>query len=316
MQHGYQLCVHAIGDRANRETLDIFEEAFKAQPRQEGSALARRARAAPQPRRHPALRRTRRDSRRCRACTARPTRRTCWRVWADARRRRRLRLAEADEVRRRRHQRHRRARWRTSIRSRATTPPSADEWTARASSATSACAGWKRSSPTRSTPPTPAFEEKTEGIARGRASCADIIVLSKDILTVPERRDPDGAGGYTIVGGKVVFRRANSRGSAPASVRPRRRPFPCARRSPRPGRGRGDDRSIGPRGGEVEPAHAGAGPMANVSVSGMPGWFGLEQVEERALLGVVRAGRIARAGRMPRVLLAIRSSWVNRSSRP
>jgi predicted amidohydrolase YtcJ len=29
IQHGYQLCVHAIGDRANRETLDIFEEAFK-----------------------------------------------------------------------------------------------------------------------------------------------------------------------------------------------------------------------------------------------------------------------------------------------
>jgi predicted amidohydrolase YtcJ len=32
MQHGYQMCVHAIGDRANRETLNIFEEAFKANP--------------------------------------------------------------------------------------------------------------------------------------------------------------------------------------------------------------------------------------------------------------------------------------------
>ena len=31
-QHDYQLCVHAIGDRANRETLNIFEEAFKANP--------------------------------------------------------------------------------------------------------------------------------------------------------------------------------------------------------------------------------------------------------------------------------------------
>jgi predicted amidohydrolase YtcJ len=30
--HNYQLCVHAIGDRANRETLNIFEEAFKANP--------------------------------------------------------------------------------------------------------------------------------------------------------------------------------------------------------------------------------------------------------------------------------------------
>jgi predicted amidohydrolase YtcJ len=32
MANGYQLCVHAIGDRANRETLNIFEEAFKANP--------------------------------------------------------------------------------------------------------------------------------------------------------------------------------------------------------------------------------------------------------------------------------------------
>jgi len=27
-EHGFQLCVHAIGDRANRETLDLFEAAF------------------------------------------------------------------------------------------------------------------------------------------------------------------------------------------------------------------------------------------------------------------------------------------------
>jgi hypothetical protein len=32
MQHDYQLCVHAIGDRANRETLNLFEAAFKAHP--------------------------------------------------------------------------------------------------------------------------------------------------------------------------------------------------------------------------------------------------------------------------------------------
>jgi predicted amidohydrolase YtcJ len=29
LQHGYQLCVHAIGDRANRETLDLFERTFR-----------------------------------------------------------------------------------------------------------------------------------------------------------------------------------------------------------------------------------------------------------------------------------------------
>jgi hypothetical protein len=32
IQHGYQMCVHAIGDRANRETLNIFEEFHKANP--------------------------------------------------------------------------------------------------------------------------------------------------------------------------------------------------------------------------------------------------------------------------------------------
>ena len=31
-QHGYQLCVHAIGDRANRETLDIYESIFREHP--------------------------------------------------------------------------------------------------------------------------------------------------------------------------------------------------------------------------------------------------------------------------------------------
>ncbi len=30
--NGYQLCVHAIGDRANRETLNVFERAFRAHP--------------------------------------------------------------------------------------------------------------------------------------------------------------------------------------------------------------------------------------------------------------------------------------------
>jgi predicted amidohydrolase YtcJ len=30
LQHGYQLCVHAIGDRANRETLDLYERAFRS----------------------------------------------------------------------------------------------------------------------------------------------------------------------------------------------------------------------------------------------------------------------------------------------
>lgn len=32
LKHDYQLCVHAIGDRANRETLDVFERAFSSRP--------------------------------------------------------------------------------------------------------------------------------------------------------------------------------------------------------------------------------------------------------------------------------------------
>ncbi|MDA7950667.1 MAG: amidohydrolase [Pirellulaceae bacterium] len=32
MKHGFQLCVHAIGDRANREILNIFEQEFKKNP--------------------------------------------------------------------------------------------------------------------------------------------------------------------------------------------------------------------------------------------------------------------------------------------
>jgi predicted amidohydrolase YtcJ len=32
MQHDFQLCVHAIGDRANREVLNVYERAFEANP--------------------------------------------------------------------------------------------------------------------------------------------------------------------------------------------------------------------------------------------------------------------------------------------
>ncbi|MGD2154320.1 MAG: amidohydrolase, partial [Gemmatimonadales bacterium] len=32
IEHDYQLCVHAIGDRANREVLDVYETAFEANP--------------------------------------------------------------------------------------------------------------------------------------------------------------------------------------------------------------------------------------------------------------------------------------------
>ncbi len=36
LEHGFQLCVHAIGDRGNRVVLDIFEETFAEHPEEEG----------------------------------------------------------------------------------------------------------------------------------------------------------------------------------------------------------------------------------------------------------------------------------------
>jgi predicted amidohydrolase YtcJ len=39
IKHDYQLAVHAIGDRGNRETLNIFEEAFKRHPEKNSKAL-------------------------------------------------------------------------------------------------------------------------------------------------------------------------------------------------------------------------------------------------------------------------------------
>jgi predicted amidohydrolase YtcJ len=50
-----------------------------------------------------------------------------------------------------------------------------------------------------------AFEEKSKGsLAAGKY--ADIVVLSKDILTVPEEEIPTTKVSYTIVGGKVRFK--------------------------------------------------------------------------------------------------------------
>ena len=107
----YQMAVHAIGDRGNRETLNIYEETFKRHPEKNGKALrwriehAQHISAADIPRfgqlgviasmeGHPLHVR-----RAVRAGAAR----------TEARRGRRLRLAEADEVRRHHRQRHRRA---------------------------------------------------------------------------------------------------------------------------------------------------------------------------------------------------------------
>ena len=80
----------------------------QGQNRRRRTPLAGRARAAPQPRRHPAIRQARRDRVDARGPLhlGRPLRPRAPRQ--EARGRRGLRLAEADEVRGARHQRHRR----------------------------------------------------------------------------------------------------------------------------------------------------------------------------------------------------------------
>ena len=125
IQHDYQLCVHAIGDRANRETLDIFENAFKANPDKKDRRWrvehAQHINAADIPRFGQA-RRDRLDAGRAlhvrRAVRPRAPR-------PETGRRRRLRLAEADEIGRAWSPTAPTRRWKTSIRSRATTRPSA-----------------------------------------------------------------------------------------------------------------------------------------------------------------------------------------------
>ncbi len=65
LRRGIQVETHAIGDRANRTILDLYEEAFKAVPpngaQSEGTALAGRARADPESVRHSAFRQVGRD---------------------------------------------------------------------------------------------------------------------------------------------------------------------------------------------------------------------------------------------------------------
>ena len=49
------------------------------------------------------------------------------------------------------------------------------------------------------------FDEARQGLDRDRASCADLVVLSEDILTGARTRIRDARVLLTIVGGKVVY---------------------------------------------------------------------------------------------------------------
>ena len=54
-----------------------------------------------------------------------------------------------------------------------------------------------------------AFEEDSRGSLKV-GKLADMTVLSKDILTVPEDEIPTATVAYTIVGGKIALQRAPS----------------------------------------------------------------------------------------------------------
>jgi hypothetical protein len=51
-----------------------------------------------------------------------------------------------------------------------------------------------------------AFEESVKGSLK-EGKLADVTVLSKDILTIPEDDIPTAKVDYTIVGGKVMYER-------------------------------------------------------------------------------------------------------------
>jgi len=55
-----------------------------------------------------------------------------------------------------------------------------------------------------------AFEEETRGSLKP-GKYADLVVLSKDILTMPEDEIPTAHVVYTIVGGKVRYQRPDAK---------------------------------------------------------------------------------------------------------
>ena len=207
MQHGYQLCVHAIGDRANRETLNIFEDAFKANP--EKKDLRWRVEHAQHL--HPsdiprfgALGRDCLDGGHA-LHVGRPVRAGA--AGPEARRRGRVRLAEADASPAPSSPTAPTRRWRMSIRLRATTPPSAgrlkdgsvfypDQRMSRMEALKSYTINGAFA----------AFEDGSKGSLKP-GKYADVVVLSKDIMTIPEDEIPTAQVVYTVVGGKVRYKK-------------------------------------------------------------------------------------------------------------
>ncbi len=206
VKHDYQLCVHAIGDRANRETLNVFEETFKKHPTDQ----SRRWRVEHAQHLHPD------DVPRFAKLGAIASMQGihCTSDAPYVVRRLGLRRAEQGAYV-----------WQSLLKSGAVVTNGTDVpvedvsplASFHASVTRKLAAGgtffreqrMTRAQALRSYTASAAyaaFEEPIKGtLSPGKL--ADVVVLSKDILTVPEEQLLDARVVYTVVGGKVLFRR-------------------------------------------------------------------------------------------------------------
>ena len=205
LEHKYQLCVHAIGDRANRETLDIFEAAFKAR---DGKDLRWRVEHAQHL--HPTD--IPRFGKLGVIASMQGIHCTSDAPYVPAR----LGSKRAEEgayV------------WQKLMKSGALVTNGTDAPVEDVDPIASYYATVTRKLKDGSTffpeqrmnrmealrsytinTARAAFEENTKGTLKA-GKYADIVVISKDILTIPEDEIPTAKVTYTIVGGKVLFRR-------------------------------------------------------------------------------------------------------------
>ena len=204
LQHEYQLCVHAIGDRANREALDLFERAFR--PRGDGSS--RRWRIEHAQHLHPDD--IPRFARLGVIAAMQGVHATSDGPWVPRRLGER-RTREGAYV------------WQSLLRTGARIANGTDTPVEDVSPVASFYASVSRRLPDGSVfhadqrltreqalrsytldAAYAAFEEDTKGsLAAGKL--ADVTVLSRDIMTVPEAEIPGTEVLYTILGGEVVY---------------------------------------------------------------------------------------------------------------
>lgn len=213
LEQGYQLCIHAIGDRANREVLDLYEDVFRTHP--DAGNLRWRIEHA----QHLSLRDIPRFARLGVIASMQAIHCTSDGSWVKDRLGER-RAAEGAYV------------WQKLMKSGAVVTNGTDAPVEDVSPIGSFYAAVSRRLPEGSVfypdqrmsrmealrsytlnPAYAAFEETIKGsLARGKL--ADITVLSRDILTVPEVQIPGTRVLYTIVGGQILYRGGEKQNAA------------------------------------------------------------------------------------------------------